>query len=392
MLRETARRAGGTIIGLFVLGCATTTGVGGRAPQAKAPSEQSHTTTPSHDESARGPQGAEEPSDAVEAQEEQEEQIDDGFDEPVNTVTTGQAPARPHPLASLSDAELERRAVKDVSSLGPMSIGRPSGGALFNGVQMPEGPYWTIVDAGDAWGTAETVRDLSAAISKVNDLYPGTQKLPIGHISAKKGGHLNPHLSHQSGRDVDVGYYYRDDARWYKRANADNLDLARTWVLVKALIVDSDVELILIDHSIQSLLRAHAESVGENRDWLNSLFKGRPGEPAIIRHAPGHTTHFHVRFYSPIAQETARRCVPLLVKLNLMAAPPRYVTHVARQGDTLAKLAKRYGTTIKEIQRANGLRSTLIQAKRKYLIPQSGARLDPTPPVLVPPRRLPPKA
>jgi LysM repeat protein len=68
------------------------------------------------------------------------------------------------------------------------------------------------------------------------------------------------------------------------------------------------------------------------------------------------------------------------------------VPHVARQGDTLAKLAKRYGTTIKEIQRANGLRSTLIQAKRKYLIPQSGARLDPTPPVVVPPRRLPPKA
>ena len=112
---------------------------------------------------------------------------------------------------------------------------------------MPTGDGWDLVDPGHAWGTRETVDNLSHCIDKVRSAFPGTGKMFIGHISAKRGGHLSPHVSHQSGRDVDVSYYYLDDSPWYTLARATNLDRPRTWAFVKALITDSDVEYIFMD-------------------------------------------------------------------------------------------------------------------------------------------------
>jgi LysM repeat protein len=66
------------------------------------------------------------------------------------------------------------------------------------------------------------------------------------------------------------------------------------------------------------------------------------------------------------------------------------VHHRVSKGETLGKLAKRFGTTVKAIMRANGLRSTLIQARRVYRIPRSGPPPDLGTPVAIPERRLPP--
>lgn len=55
-------------------------------------------------------------------------------------------------------------------------------------------------------------------------------------------------------------------------------------------------------------------------------------------------------------------------------APPRSaeaaeVEHVVRAGDTLAALARRYGTTVEAIQRANGLSGTTIEVGQRLRIP-----------------------
>ena len=47
------------------------------------------------------------------------------------------------------------------------------------------------------------------------------------------------------------------------------------------------------------------------------------------------------------------------------------ISHRVRPGDTLGKLASRYGTTIGAIQRANGLRGTTIRTGQRLNIPQS---------------------
>ena len=44
------------------------------------------------------------------------------------------------------------------------------------------------------------------------------------------------------------------------------------------------------------------------------------------------------------------------------------ITHTIRRGDTLSSIARRYGTTVTALKRANGLRGNTIQAGRRLLI------------------------
>jgi len=304
------------------------------------------------------------------------------------------AARRPHPLASYTQSQLQQAVREDPQSLGPMSVGAPNGGALFNAVQLPEDLRWERVDASHAWGTQETVDALTRAIAKVHEQYPDSLRLPIGHISGRFGGHLNPHRSHQAGTDVDIGFYYKPAAhRWYVRGTRETLDLPRTWALVRAFITETDVKFILVDHSIQALLREYAESIGEDEQWLNDVFRGQGyARPPLIRHAKGHATHLHVRFYSPEAEETGRRCYSALVSAGKIKPATTFVSYKAKKGDTLLSLAKRFNTTVKAIKRVNGLRSNTILAKRSYKIPSTGHSVQQTRPVEVPPRRLPPSS
>ncbi len=375
-----------------VLGCAAP---GTRSPQlsSKPTPARGATVTATRVQPPAVTEPASEPGATVaneQDDESQDEPIEDGGDLPEETPTVHYRPID-HPLASVSDAELERMVEKDPSSLGAMSFGATNGGMLMNGVQMPAGERWELIDPARAWGTQETVDAIARCIDAVHAQFPGSPKMQIGHISARRGGALSPHVSHQAGRDVDVSYYYTSPVRWYVRAHAGNLDRARTWAFVRALIVETDVEMILIDAGLQRLLREHALAIGEDPAWVDDVFRGAPGRPALIRHARGHANHIHVRFYSPVARETARRVQPILAKQGKVDPPTVHVTHRARKGDTLGRLANLYGTTVEAIKRANGLRSNLIRAKKTYRIPKrGGVKASPSRPVSIPPRRLPP--
>lgn len=297
--------------------------------------------------------------------------------------------AKTRSLLVLSDGELHKLIENDVESLGSLSIGLPNNGRLLNGIRLEEGDLFEIVAPDFTWGTKETIEYLKAATAEVHRKHESTPPLHVGHISKKSGGYLSPHLSHQSGRDVDLGYFYSNKRAWYRRATWSNLDTARTWTLVKALIVKTDVDLILIDASIQALLRKHAEQAGEDQAWLQKVFKGSADRPAVIRHARGHATHMHVRFFSPDAQKNAQRAYPLLIEEELIDPVVVYQHHRVRKGETLGRLAKMYGTTVQAIQAANGLRNTMIQAKRVYKIPRRGGPTPVDGPLTFPPRQLP---
>jgi penicillin-insensitive murein endopeptidase len=196
-------------------------------------------------------------------------------------------------------------------------------------------------------------------------------------------------VSHQSGRDADVGYYYVGGARWYRRADAKNLDRERTWALVRAFVTDTDVELVLMDRGVQRLVRSFAVQAGEDEAWVNGIFDGAQGLRPLVRHAKGHATHVHVRFYNPVAQETGRRAYALLLKHKLVTAPTASFKYVAKKGDTVGAIAKKFGTTAKAIERQNGLKKSLIRAGAVYRIPRQGGVRPPKGPTFVPPRRLP---
>jgi penicillin-insensitive murein endopeptidase len=302
-----------------------------------------------------------------------------------------EAPGVPHGTEWVSPETEETLLVTaqvDPAALGPLSIGTPDAGLLFNPVPLSPGPFWRVRNPREAWATQETIDFLVTAIEAVESRYPGSPRLVVGDLSNPKGGRLNRHRSHQAGRDADIGLYLlRGEAGSFQAARKQDLDLPRTWALVRALVTETDVERIFVDRSLIAMLYQQALSEGEDGSWLNDIF-GRTGEKGIIQHERRHRDHLHVRFYNPRAQEHGRIVYPVLVETG--AAPPPMVKHRVRRGETLGSLARRYGTSVSAIKAANGLRSSRLRAGRSYTIPIRRTPPD-NGPVVVPPRRLPPE-
>ena len=291
-------------------------------------------------------------------------------------------------LESSDVLELRLIAERDPRLLGPLSIGTPDSGLLLNPVPFPEGSFWKLREPEDSWATDETIGFVVTAIEAVEARFPGSPRLVIGDISHHRGGRLDKHRSHQTGRDADIGFYYRaGEAETFQTARMKDLDAARTWTLVRALVTETDVERIFIDRSLMRVLYDQALAEGDDPLWLADIF-GRTTEKGIIQHEKRHKDHLHVRFYNPRAQEHGRITYPVLVEAGV--APPPNVRHRCRSGETLGSIARRYGTSVKAIQSANGLRGTRLRAGRSYTIPIRRAPVD-SGPVVIPPRRLPPQ-
>lgn len=295
-------------------------------------------------------------------------------------------------LLAMSDEELQALIDQDAATLGPLSIGRPGSAILVNGVSLPESPEWQIAPKAETWGTAETMEAIRIAVNTVCALFPETPAITIGDISGPNGGRLKRHESHQGGRDVDFGFYYKEGrGAWFAPGTMANLDLPRNWALVRALVARTDVEMIFLDRRIQKLLYDYAVKIGEERSFVDRVFQVARGfSDAVVKHIKGHRTHYHVRFFNPVAQELGRRAHPMLVEAGLVKPPVYTIRHVVRRGQTIGQIATRYGTSSQAIMQANNLRSTQLRAGRSYRIPvrQGVPAYEP----LVVPRRVLPTA
>ena len=300
---------------------------------------------------------------------------------------------------SVDPDTLREVAQVDVAALGPLSIGTPDAGILVNPQPMPEGELWTIRNPLETWGTQETIDFVTGAIRSVEHRFPGSPRVVIGDISRPDGGRLNRHKSHQAGRDIDVGFYYVSgpaadfrvvQARSRRRRGAPaapQLDLPRTWALMRAFLTDSDVDRIFLDRSLIAVLYRYArEEEQEDRAWLADVF-GHGGRKGLVQHEKKHKDHMHVRFFNRVAQERGRIVYPLLVEAGVVGPP--LVRHRVRRGETIGLLAEEYGTSVAAIRAANRLRGNRLRAGRSYLVPVRHVRGE-SEPIVVPPRRLPP--
>ena len=220
-----------------------------------------------------------------------------------------------------SDADLARLVKESPTTLGSASLGIPIRGALWGGVELHESEG--IHREGDnPWGTERAVAAIERAVREVRRCHPDTPKLSIGDLSRRKGGWLRPHASHQMGLDADIGYYYSTGPAWYQTATTKNLDVARTWTLVRAFIEGGDVDAIFMDHGVQQILKSYAEKVGEEQPALDEVFEGNRAKQSILRHAWGHATHFHVRFRDPSAEELGKKLAQLFPQPGTLPYPP----------------------------------------------------------------------
>ena len=91
------------------------------------------------------------------------------------------------------------------------SIGQPNNGRLVDGVQLQSSADILVLEPAKAWGTKQLVQLIEMAAQETREAYPDTVPLVVGHLSRRKGGSLSPHRSHQSGRDVDVAMYAKNN-------------------------------------------------------------------------------------------------------------------------------------------------------------------------------------
>ena len=154
--------------------------------------------------------------------------------------------------ADLNEAELQRRWKDDLSSLGTISVGFADQGRLINAARMPQDEAFVCQRPELAFGTQETVEALTLAFRAVHKQFPASAPARLSHIGLADGGYLRPHRSHQSGRDADIGFFYTNDSIPGRGARREKLiDPARNWALLRALVTQTDVQVILVDRGIR---------------------------------------------------------------------------------------------------------------------------------------------
>ncbi len=203
-------------------------------------------------------------------------------------------------------AESPKRPAK-VRVVKGQSVGKPHRGKLVRGVQLPRDSAYYRRRPSRAYGTQHTIDHTRAAIATVRRLVPRARKVAIGDISAKNGGSLSGHRSHQSGRDVDIGLYFKRNPSGYPkqfvRASGGRLDLAANWALIEALAAAAGKaggpEYIFVDYGIQKRIYKYAQGKGVAKSKLARIFQypnGRRNRVGLVRHEPNHADHLHVRF------------------------------------------------------------------------------------------------
>jgi murein endopeptidase len=185
-----------------------------------------------------------------------------------------------------------------------LSIGAPNRGRLHSGIPLPEGPHWRLRDHRPrGYGAKNTITSLLTAMRAYGETHPDGPPIRLGEISRRTGGKVKPHVSHRSGRDVDIGYVMKpspplDDEHYWRRATERTIDAAKTWTLIKELVATGEVQRIFISAKLQRVIAKEAakELPPEEIDLLFDAVNPDPRVLTLVAHEHGHMDHMHVRF------------------------------------------------------------------------------------------------
>jgi hypothetical protein len=216
-------------------------------------------------------------------------------------------PEPPEPATTAAPAPAQARAPAPRPVGRGQSIGAPWNGRLQGATRLQLGERAHIRRPYRAFGTKTTVEHVRGAVRATLAAFPRTHDLAIGDISAERGGWISEHSSHRSGRDIDLGLFYKRKPAGYPesfvRATDKNLDRAATWGLLVNLLEshgkDGGVQVIFLDYDVQSLLYNWARENGVKPRSLDQIFQyphGKGTSNGVVHHEPNHADHFHVRF------------------------------------------------------------------------------------------------
>jgi len=191
---------------------------------------------------------------------------------------------------------------------------------IENAVQLVPSNWCDVRCAAHAYGTDHTLTKLLEALATFRNVARYKGQIMIGDISRIHGGKYGPHLSHQSGRDVDIwllprGGVYRKGCPNCStdacRPEPDTeVDWDRTWRFIQVLdalrTTNSRgkeipaVEVIFLSTPQQKQLFEAATRAGAGADELKRIIQyPRSRTPTLVQDWKGHVHHIHVRFCDP---------------------------------------------------------------------------------------------
>ncbi len=192
--------------------------------------------------------------------------------------------------------------------LASESIGYYSKGSLKEGYSIDDFAQDHLLKLFRPRGQLYLHKDLGLAIEGLADYMrednANTERLQIGDLSAKNGGKISRHESHQNGLDADLVYYRVNSIEqevtkpeWdeYFVVNgklSSNFSLKRNWQAFKYLIKNHPVQRIFVDQAVKKEMCKLAKSLGEQSSEREVL-------RALREENTVHKTHFHIRLRCP---------------------------------------------------------------------------------------------
>lgn len=175
---------------------------------------------------------------------------------------------------------------------------------LTNGVQLPDLPlFFTRQAPDDEWGSPEMIDAIISATRHMRWLMPEASPVTVGDISHEHGGFQSGHVSHRGGIDADIGIYStgaRQNARGFDSLGS-NFDVVANWALISAFLDTGNVEFILLDRAHIARLRQYTTHAGllteAEADEIFATDSHSWDRAGVVRHAPGHDNHMHVRVF-----------------------------------------------------------------------------------------------
>ena len=187
---------------------------------------------------------------------------------------------------------------------------------LNDGIQLPDLPlFFTRTQADHAWGSREMVELLVDTARHMRWLMPDASSITIGEISRQRGGELSGHKTHRGGVDADVGIYLsggRQQAGMFLDPGPREFDVEANWALISAMLDTGRVDMLLLDHSHIARLKAYTLEAGLlTEEEASQIFlgdhRGNYRATGVIRHAPAHRDHLHVRVLCPDGSRASLR-------------------------------------------------------------------------------------
>ncbi len=212
--------------------------------------------------------------------------------------------------------DLPKRFLRAPFSIMSLSVGAPDNGWQLRAKKLKTSPFLKVKTSSrpNVYGHPSLVLMLQRSAKEVAQSGHGAKML-VGDLSSERGGPLAGHVSHQSGRDADIGFYvldergrsvlldhfvtFRGDGTSVEQPKL-RFDDYRNWLLVQSWVNDERAGLthIFVSWPLRSRLLAFAAKTPQFQKYVE--------QAAILLKQPedagAHDDHFHVRVSCPTDQ------------------------------------------------------------------------------------------